>query len=69
MRVFPTKVDNKIMENTTSLPILTGKEASKLSHFWLDDPLLEFVDMANDRKKSLPASISEKFAGYDVLVS
>ena len=58
------------MENTTILRnIFKGKEASKLSHCWLDDPLLEFVDMANDRKKSLLPIISEKFAGYDVLIN
>ena len=63
MRVFPTKVENKIMKNTKILLILKVKEASKLSHCWLDDPLLEFVDMANDRKKSLPPILSETFAG------
>ena len=63
MKVFPAKAGNKMMENTTLLLILKAKGASKLSHCWLDNQLLEFVDMAYHRERSLWPILSETFAG------
>ena len=63
---FPTELNNKIMDKTAILVILTGNEASKRSQVpfcWLDESLVKFVDMIKT-KRLLVLALKPSSAGY-----
>ena len=63
---FPTELNNKIMDKTAILVILTGNEASKLSQVpscWLDESLVKFADMIK-RKRLLVLALKPSSVGY-----
>ena len=63
---FPTELNNKIMDKTAILVILTGNEASKLSQVpscWLDESLVKFADMIKT-KRLLVLALKPSSVGY-----
>ena len=63
---FPTELNNKIMDKTAILVILTGNKASKLSQVpfcWLDESLVKFADMIKT-KRLLVLALKPSSVGY-----